>query len=86
MALAITATVPLADCCAAANQAVEMPDGRKYTDTNVVNGGIAIAGAKVTVHCTGWLRKDGAKGPASTARSTAASLYPRRAPAHRRMG
>ena len=39
-----------------------MPDGLKYTDTKLGDGAIAAAGDKVSVHYTGWLYKDGAKG------------------------
>jgi FKBP-type peptidyl-prolyl cis-trans isomerase len=40
----------------------EMPSGLKYTDTTVGNGAAATAGKKVTVHYTGWLYNNGAKG------------------------
>ena len=39
-----------------------MPDGLKYTDTKPGDGATAAAGNKVSVHYTGWLSKDGAKG------------------------
>lgn len=45
-----------------ANQVIEMPDGLKYTDTKLGDGATAAAGNKVSVHYTGWLSKDGAKG------------------------
>jgi FKBP-type peptidyl-prolyl cis-trans isomerase len=54
--------MPLAGFCATANQEVEMPDGLKYTDVKLGTGATAGAGAKVSVHYTGWLSKDGAKG------------------------
>jgi peptidylprolyl isomerase len=62
LALAIIAAVPLGNFCAAANQEVEMPDGLKYTDNKLGDGATASPGAKVSVHYTGWLWKDGAKG------------------------
>src|SRR5271167_36589 len=63
VALAIIAAVaPLARSAGAANQVIEMPDGLKYTDTKPGDGATATAGDKVSVHYTGWLLKDGAKG------------------------
>src|SRR5271157_380344 len=63
VALAIIAVVtPLARSHAAANQVIEMPDGLKYTDTKTGDGATATSGNKVSVHYTGWLSKDGAKG------------------------
>jgi peptidylprolyl isomerase len=63
VALAIIAVVtPLGRSHAAANQVIEMPDGLKYTDTKTGDGATATAGSKVSVHYTGWLSKDGAKG------------------------
>jgi FKBP-type peptidyl-prolyl cis-trans isomerase len=63
VALAIIAAVaPLARSADAANQVIEMPDGLKYTDTKQGDGATAAAGDKVSVHYTGWLSKDGAKG------------------------
>ena len=63
VALAIIAAVaPLPGTGDAANQVVEMPDGLKYTDTKLGDGATAAAGNKVSVHYTGWLSKDGAKG------------------------
>ncbi len=47
---------------AVASQGIEMPDGLKYTDNKVGDGATATPGAKVSVHYTGWLYKDGAKG------------------------
>ena len=58
----IAAVVPLAGSGDAANQVIEMPDGLKYTDTKLGDGATAAAGNKVSVHYTGWLSKDGAKG------------------------
>jgi FKBP-type peptidyl-prolyl cis-trans isomerase len=40
----------------------EMPDGLKYTDTEVGTGAIAIPGHMVFVHYTGWLYQNGTKG------------------------
>ena len=63
VALAVIAAVaPLARSGHAANQVIEMPDGLKYTDTKVGDGAAATAGSKVSVHYTGWLYQDGAKG------------------------
>jgi FKBP-type peptidyl-prolyl cis-trans isomerase FkpA len=63
VALAIIAAVaPLPGSAGAANQVIEMPDGLKYTDTKLGDGATATAGNKVSVHYTGWLYKDGAKG------------------------
>jgi FKBP-type peptidyl-prolyl cis-trans isomerase len=63
VALAIIAAgAPLAGSGNAANQVIEMPDGLKYTDTKLGDGATAAAGNKVSVHYTGWLSKDGAKG------------------------
>ena len=63
VALAVIAAVtPLGRPCAAANQEIEMPDGLKYTDTKVGDGATAKAGNKVSVHYTGWLSNNGARG------------------------
>jgi peptidylprolyl isomerase len=63
VALAIlTAVIPVGRAPVAANQEVEMPDGLKYTDTNIGDGPVAHAGSKVSVHYTGWLSNNGAKG------------------------
>src|SRR6202163_240782 len=40
----------------------ELPSGLKYTDTNVGTGAEATKGQKVSVHYTGWLYNNGAKG------------------------
>jgi len=47
---------------AATNQVIEMPNGLKYTDTKTGDGAIATAGNKVSVHYTGWLYNNDAKG------------------------
>ncbi len=39
-----------------------MPDELQYTDTKLGDGATATAGCKVSVHYTGWLSEDGAKG------------------------
>jgi FKBP-type peptidyl-prolyl cis-trans isomerase len=38
------------------------PSGLQYDDTTAGTGAVAKAGARVSVHYTGWLYKDGAKG------------------------
>lgn len=63
VALAVTAAgAPFGYAVAAESQVVEMPDGLKYTDNKIGDGAVATAGSKVSVHYTGWLSKDGAKG------------------------
>jgi peptidylprolyl isomerase len=63
VALALTAaTVPPASVAAATSQVTEMPDGLKYTDDMIGAGATAASGEKVTVHYTGWLDNNGAKG------------------------
>ena len=63
MALAILAAgPPFAHAFAAESQVIEMPDGLKYTDNTIGDGAAATSGAKVSVHDTGWLSKDGAQG------------------------
>ncbi len=63
VALAVTAAgMPLAPAAAAQSKVIEMPDGLKYTDSKIGDGATATPGAKVSVHYTGWLYKDGAKG------------------------
>ena len=71
----IAATTPLGRSDAATNQVIEMPDGLKYTETATGDGATATAGKKVSVHYTGWLSENGAKGRSSTARSTAGSRF-----------
>ena len=60
--LAIIAALAPAGRSGAANQVIEMPDGLKYTDTKTGDGATARAGNKVSVHYTGWLSNNGAKG------------------------
>ena len=63
LALAIIAVLtPLGRSEAATNQVIEMPNGLKYTDTEAGDGVTATAGKKVSVHYTGWLSNNGAKG------------------------
>jgi FKBP-type peptidyl-prolyl cis-trans isomerase len=63
LALAIAAVVtPLGRVDAANNQVVEMPNGLKYTDTKTGDGAAATPGTKVSVHYTGWLYNNAAKG------------------------
>ena len=63
LALAIPAAVmPLGRADAATNQVIEMPNGLKYTDTKTGDGAAATPGNKVSVHYTGWLYNNGAKG------------------------
>lgn len=63
VALAIIAAVtPAGRSDAADNQVTEMPDGLKYTDTKTGDGATAHSGNKVSVHYTGWLSNNGAKG------------------------
>jgi FKBP-type peptidyl-prolyl cis-trans isomerase len=58
----VAATTPLGRADAAANQVIEMPNGLKYTDTKTGDGSTATPGNKVSVHYTGWLYNNGAKG------------------------
>ncbi len=63
LALAIAAAMPLLGRVGAAtNQVIEMPNGLKYTDTKTGDGATATPGTKVSVHYTGWLYNNGAKG------------------------
>jgi peptidylprolyl isomerase len=63
LALALLAALsPFGRSDAATNQVIEMPNGLKYTDDNAGDGAEATAGKKVSVHYTGWLSDDGAKG------------------------
>jgi FKBP-type peptidyl-prolyl cis-trans isomerase len=63
LALALLAVViPFAGSNAATNQVIEMPNGLKYTDNTTGTGTEATAGKKVSVHYTGWLYDNGAKG------------------------
>ena len=63
LALAIaTVVTPVGRAVAATNQVIEMPNGLKYTDTKTGDGAAATPGNKVSVHYTGWLYNNGAKG------------------------
>jgi len=63
LALAIVAPVtPFGRSEAATNQVIEMPNGLKYTDTKTGDGASATSGNKVSVHYTGWLYNNDAKG------------------------
>ena len=62
LALALLAVFAPAGRSDAVNQVIEMPDGLKYTDTKTGDGTTAKAGNKVSVHYTGWLSDNGAKG------------------------
>ena len=58
----IAVSTPVGRSDAADNQVTEMPDGLKYTDTKTGDGATARSGNKVSVHYTGWLSDNGAKG------------------------
>jgi FKBP-type peptidyl-prolyl cis-trans isomerase len=62
LALALLAVFAPGGRSDAANQVIEMPDGLKYTDSKTGDGATARAGNKVSVHYTGWLSNNGAKG------------------------
>jgi FKBP-type peptidyl-prolyl cis-trans isomerase len=62
LALAILAAMPLERSDVATSQVIEMPNGLKYTDTKAGDGTTAASGNKVSVHYTGWLYNNGAKG------------------------
>jgi peptidylprolyl isomerase len=63
VALAVIAAVSLPKPSDAAdNQVIEMPNGLKYADDKTGDGAEATAGKKVSVHYTGWLSDNGAKG------------------------
>ena len=62
LALAIAAVPLLGRVDAATNQVIEMPNGLKYTDTKTGDGATATPGNKVSVHYTGWLYNNAAKG------------------------
>jgi FKBP-type peptidyl-prolyl cis-trans isomerase len=58
----VAAGTPLGRADAATNQVIEMPNGLKYNDTKTGDGATATPGNKVSVHYTGWLYNNGAKG------------------------
>jgi peptidylprolyl isomerase len=58
----IAAVMPIGRLDAATNEVTEMPNGLKYTDSKTGSGDTATAGKKVSVHYTGSLSENGAKG------------------------
>jgi len=62
--VSLTAPSPMAFGAAdgAQGKMSELPSGLKYTDTTVGTGTEATKGHKVSVHYTGWLYNNGAKG------------------------
>src|SRR5437764_13223355 len=52
----------IASAADGAGKMSELPSGLKYTDTTVGTGTEATKGKKVSVHYTGWLYNNGAKG------------------------
>jgi FKBP-type peptidyl-prolyl cis-trans isomerase len=62
--LLVSLTAPLAFAAAdgAPGKMTELASGLKYTDTTVGTGAEATPGHKVSVHYTGWLDENGAKG------------------------
>jgi len=58
----VTLTAPSLAADGAPGKMSELPSGLKYTDTNVGTGAEAAQGHKVSVHYTGWLYNNGAKG------------------------
>jgi len=61
MLLVFGTAAPVATTAVAAGQAAQ-PTQLKITDTKVGTGAVAKAGEQVTVHYTGWLYVNGAKG------------------------
>jgi len=58
----VSLTAPSLAADGAPGKMSELPSGLKYTDTNVGTGAEAAKGHKVSVHYTGWLYNNGAKG------------------------
>ncbi len=58
----VSLTAPSLAADGAPGKMSELPSGLKYTDTNVGTGAVATSGQKVSVHYTGWLYNNGAKG------------------------
>ena len=58
----VTLTAPSLAADGVPGKMSELPSGLKYTDTNVGTGAEAAKGHKVSVHYTGWLYNNGAKG------------------------
>ena len=55
-------TVIVPPALAQEGKTTELPDGLKYTETKIGDGGVAEKGLIVGVQYTGWLYKNGAKG------------------------
>jgi len=58
----VSVTTPSLAADGAPGKMTELANGLKYTDTNVGTGAEATKGHKVSVHYTGWLYNNGAKG------------------------
>ena len=58
----VSVTAPSLAADGAPGKMTELANGLKYTDTNVGTGAEATKGHKVSVHYTGWLYNNGAKG------------------------
>jgi FKBP-type peptidyl-prolyl cis-trans isomerase len=58
----VSLTAPSLAANGAPSKMSELPSGLKYTDTTVGTGAEATKGHKVSVHYTGWLYNNGAKG------------------------
>ena len=58
----VSLTTPSLAADGAPGKMSELPSGLKYTDTTVGTGAEATKGKKVSVHYTGWLYNNGAKG------------------------
>ncbi len=58
----VSLTAPSLAADGAPGKMTELTNGLKYTDTNVGTGAEATKGHKVSVHYTGWLYNNGAKG------------------------
>jgi len=58
----VSLTAPSLAADGAPGKMSELPSGLKYTDTTVGTGTEATKGKKVSVHYTGWLYNNGAKG------------------------
>jgi len=58
----VSLTAPSLAADGAPGKMTELANGLKYTDTNVGTGAEATKGHKVSVHYTGWLYNNGAKG------------------------
>jgi FKBP-type peptidyl-prolyl cis-trans isomerase len=58
----LSLTAPSLAADGAPGKMTELANGLKYTDTTVGTGAEATKGSKVSVHYTGWLYNNGAKG------------------------